>query len=279
VDARVLFTDPPDARMSSRPFLTAVWRDLVMLTWAVDARLLRPHLPRGVEIDPWRGDALASIVAFRMEQVRVRGLAVPCHTAFPEVNLRMYVRRHLPDGTWRRGVVFVREIVPRAAIAAVARRVYGEPYVAMPMREAHVSGAPDAEGRPRRTLLYEWQRDGAWERVVALAANAPHPMRHGSIEEFIAEHYFGYTARGPHATREYEVRHRRWQVVPLAECFVEADLAALYGPPWADALGAPPVSSFLADGSDVTVLPGRDVPGTSRADIERAAAAAPLRLT
>ena len=257
--------------MSPRPFLTAAWRDLVMLSWAVDARLLRSLLPRGVELDPWRGDTLASIVAFRMEQVRVRGIAVPCHTAFPEVNLRFYVRRRLTDGTWRRGVVFVREIVPRAAIALVARRLYGEPYVAMPMREAHVPGVPDDEGRPRRTLLYEWQREGSWERVVALAASAPHPMRRGSIEEFIAEHYFGYTARGARTTREYEVQHVPWQVVPLAECFVEADLAALYGPAWADALSAAPVSTFLADGSDVAVMPGVDVPDTARSARDHAA--------
>jgi uncharacterized protein YqjF (DUF2071 family) len=257
--------------MTARPFLTAAWRDLVMLTWAVDARLLRSGLPRGVELDPWRGDTLASVVAFRMERVRVRGLAVPCHTTFPEVNLRFYVRRRLPNGEWRRGVVFVREIVPRAAIALVAQRVYGEPYVAMPMREAHVTGAPDEAGRPRRTLLYEWQHDGAWERVVALAVDAPHPMRAGSVEEFIAEHYYGYTARGARATREYEVQHPRWQVVPIAECFLEADLARLYGPAWAEALAAAPLSSFLADGSDVAVFPGTDVPGTARADLDRAA--------
>jgi uncharacterized protein YqjF (DUF2071 family) len=248
--------------MSERPFLTAAWRDLVMLTWAVDQRLLRSLLPRGVELDLWRGDALASVVAFRFERVRVRGLAVPCHTAFPEVNLRFYVRRRADDGTWRRGVVFVQEMVPRAAIALVAQRLYGEPYVARPMREAHVAGASGDDGRPRRTLLYEWQRDGAWERVVALAVDAPHPMRAGSTEEFIAEHYYGYTARAARPTQEYRVAHPRWNVVPLAECFLEADIATLYGRPWVEPLAQPPVSTFLADGSDIAVFPGRALAGT-----------------
>ena len=251
--------------MSTRPFLTAAWRDLVMLTWAVDQRLLRTLLPRGVELDLWQGEALASVVAFRFERVRVRGVAVPCHTDFPEVNLRFYVRRRDESGAWRRGVVFVREIVPRAAIALVARRLYNEPYVALPMREAHLAGVPGEDGRPRRTLLYEWRRDDAWERVVALVADAPHPMRANSTEEFVAEHYYGYTARGPRATREYRVEHPRWNVVPLAECFLEADIASLYGPPWVEPLSQPPRSSFLAEGSAVAVHAGRDLPGTARA--------------
>lgn len=250
--------------MAARPFLTAAWRDLIMLSWAVDQRLLKAHLPRGVELDLWKGEALASVVAFRFEQVRVRGVAIPFHTAFPEVNLRFYVRRRTADGEWRRGVVFVKELVPRAAIALVARKLYGEPYEALPMREAHVEGLRDDEGRPRRTLLYEWQREGNWERVIALAADAPHPMRRGSTEEFIAEHYYGYTARGPRATREYRVAHPSWNVVPLAECFLEADIASLYGQPWVEPLTQAPVSTFLADGSAVEVFPGVDVPGTER---------------
>ncbi len=249
--------------MSERPFLTAAWYDLVMLTWAVDQRLLTSLLPRGIELDLWRGDALASVVAFRFEQVRVRGIAIPFHTRFPEVNLRFYVKRTAPDGSVRRGVVFVQERVPRFAIAWVARTLYGEPYVATPMRDAHVQGVPANDGTPQRTLLYEWKREGDWERVVALANGQPRPMRGGSVEEFIAEHYWGYTGRGPKSTREYQVEHPRWNITPLVECFLEADIATLYGPSWVAPLSQAPVSTFLADGSAVAVYPGRDVEGTT----------------
>jgi len=250
--------------MTETPFLTAAWRDLVILTWPVEQRLLASYLPRGVELDLWRGQALASVVAFRFEQVRVRGLSIPFHTVFPEVNLRFYVKRLGPDGEWRRGVVFVQEMVPRAAIAWVARRVYNEPYVALPMREAHMAGTPGDDGEARRTLLYEWQRDDSWERVVALAVGAPRPMRAGSVEEFIAEHYWGYTGRGARSTREYRVVHQRWNISPLAECFLEADIGSLYGQPWVAPLSEAPLSAFLADGSEVCVFPGQDVEGTAR---------------
>lgn len=191
-------------------------------------------------------------------------LSIPFHNAFPEVNLRFYVRRLGPDGEWRRGVVFVREIVPRAAIAWVARRVYHEPYVALPMREAHLTGTPGENGESRRTLLYEWRRDDSWERVVALTVGESRPMRAGSVEEFIAEHYWGYTGRGARSTREYRVAHPRWNITPLAECFLEADLRSLYGQPWVAPLSEAPLSTFLADGSEVSVFPGRDVEGTAR---------------
>lgn len=250
--------------MTETPFLTAAWRDLVMLTWSVEQRLLASYLPRGVQLDLWRGQALASVVAFRFEQVRVRGLSIPFHTSFPEVNLRFYVRRQGPDGEWRRGAVFVQEMVPRAAIAWVARRVYNEPYVALPMREAHIAGTPGDNGEARRTLLYEWRRDNSWERVVALAIGAPRPMRAGSVEEFIAEHYWGYTGRGARSTREYRVAHPRWNISPLAECFLEADIRTLYGQPWVAPLSEAPLSTFLAEGSEVSVFPGQNVEGTAR---------------
>ncbi len=235
-----------------------------MLTWAVDQRLLASYLPRGVELDLWRGSPLASVVAFRFDEVRMHGVAIPFHTSFPEVNLRFYVRRQLPDGTWRRGVVFVQEMVPRAAIAWVARRLYGESYVALPMREAHLPGIPGDDGEPRRTLLYEWRRDDSWERVVALAAGTPRPMRGGSVEEFIADHHWGYTARRARATLEYHVDHPRWNMIPLVECFLEADIASLYGRPWVAALSEAPISTILAEGSEVSVYRGRDVEGTAR---------------
>lgn len=250
--------------MNSTPFLTAAWRDLIMLTWSVEQKLLASYLPRGVELDLWKGQALASVVAFRFEKVRVRGFSVPFHTSFPEVNLRFYVRRKMPTGEWRRGVVFVQEMVPRATIAWAARRLYDEPYVSLPMREAHLPGVRGDDGESRRTLLIEWNRDDSWERVVALAIGDPRPMRAGSLEEFVTEHYWGYTARGARATMEYHVQHPRWNISPLAECFLEADIRTLFGQPWVAPLSESPLSAVLADGSDIEVFRGTELPATAR---------------
>jgi uncharacterized protein YqjF (DUF2071 family) len=248
-------------RDPERPFLTATWRDLVMVTWAIDPAVLRPLVPPGTELDRWQGDVLVSLVAFDFADTRLRGVRIPFHVRFPEVNLRFYVRRRGPDGDWRRGAVFVQEMVPRRAIAWVARAVYGEPYVRRPMRRTAVPEASLAGAGPgaTRSLVYEWQRGGDWERVIALVAMPPRGMRRGSIEEFIAEHYWGYTRRPGRPTLEYRVRHPRWEIALAADCLVEADLEALYGRAFAKALLAPPVSTFVAEGSEVAIYPGRPI--------------------
>ena len=247
------------ADVGEKPFLTASWRDIVMVTWAVDPGILGRYLARDTELDIWQGQALMSLVAFDFRDVRVFGLPIPLHTRFPEVNLRFYVRRKLPDGTWRRGVTFVQEMVPRAAIAIVARTFYGEQYTSRRMRriaipELELTGANENE---TRSLVYEWKREGEWERVAVLVTTPPRGMRRGSVEEFVAEHYWGYTRRAGRATFEYRVDHEPWNISMTAECMIEADLATLYGPLFERALSASPVASFVASGSPVAVYPGR----------------------
>ena len=114
-------------------FLTAEWRDLVMLNYAVDPAILVPHVPNGTELDTWEGTTFTSLVAFSFLSTRVKSLPIPFHRDFEEINLRFYVRAKGPEG-WRRGVVFVKEVVPRLAIASVARWLYNENYVACPTR-------------------------------------------------------------------------------------------------------------------------------------------------
>src|SRR5215510_2223708 len=118
-----------------KPFLTAEWRYLAMLNYEIDAAILLPLVPKGTELDSWAGKTLVSIVGFLFLNSRVRGLAVPFHENFEEINLRFYVRRKTDDG-WRRGVVFIKEIVPRVAIALVARWLYNENYIALPTGNA-----------------------------------------------------------------------------------------------------------------------------------------------
>src|SRR6267154_1965683 len=104
-----------------------------MLNHVVDPRLIASLVPSGTEIDFENGETFLSVVGFLFLDTRLLGVPVPFHRDFEEVNLRFYVRRKSAD-TWRRGVVFIREFVPRCAIAFVARTFYGENYVAVPMK-------------------------------------------------------------------------------------------------------------------------------------------------
>src|SRR5947209_10281660 len=154
----------------SRRFLTAAWRDLVMLNYAIDPAVLQPLVPRGTELDPWKGRHFVSVVGFRFERTRVLGLAIPFHRNFEEINLRFYVRRRAGE-EWRRGVVFVKEIVQRFAIAAVARWVYNENYVVCPMNSS--TRLPDeALGTPG-LIEYGWASGSRRNCVRAVFHGAP----------------------------------------------------------------------------------------------------------
>ncbi len=240
------------AEHQPRPFLTAEWRCLLMMNYDIDPAILATLVPRGVELDLWEGRALVSLVGFRFLNTRVRGWPIPCHRDFDEVNLRFYVRRQV-DGELRRGVAFVREVVPRRAIAWVARVVYNEPYVALPMRHT-LDMARAAAGEPG-SVRYEWKR-GAWCAISATTAGPPQPLIAGSEAEFIAEHYWGYTATRDGGTREYRVAHPPWRVWQTVNSHFDCDVERMYGPQFCRALTARPCSALVAEGSAVAVYPG-----------------------
>src|SRR5882672_9139043 len=188
-------------------FLTATWRDLAMVNYEIDPAILKERVPAGCELDFRFGRTFVSVVGFQFLRTRVLGIPIPFHRNFEEVNLRFYVRRQV-DGAWRRGVVFIKELVPRAAIAVVARRVYGENYVAVPMRHS-VELAPEYDSTK---LSYGWNRLGEWEGLTVSFSGAPSLPSEDSEEAFIAEHYWGYSRQADQTTVEYQVEHPRWRV-------------------------------------------------------------------
>lgn len=228
-------------------FLQAEWRNLIMLNYAVDPAILIPHLPPGTELDYWQGKALVSMVGFQFLNTRVLGIKWPWHINFEEVNLRFYVRRF--DGQqWKRGVVFISEIVPKILIATIANTLYNERYQAMPMRHSIVPAGVD-----KLRIRYEWQSKGRWNALEALIDKSLKPMPADSPEAFIFEHYWGYNQLSRHTTHEYEVVHPSWQIADCEEAFFDADIANLYGQEFVPFLSQKPASVFYAFGSAVSV--------------------------
>jgi len=249
-----------------RPLLTAEWRHLVMLNYEVDPEILTPLVPVGTTLDLWRGRALVSVVGFRFYGTRLFGAAIPGHRDFDEVNLRFYVRRELPGGETRHGVVFVRELVSRLAVALVARLAYNEPYRALRMRSETPRRESEAPGR----LAYEWRIGGAWEGMPATALGAPAVPDPGSETAFITQHHWGYTRQRDGSTVEYEVEHPSWRTWAAGEATLAMDVARLYGAAFVAALGRAPVSALVADGSAVSVSPPRRL-GGARPELTRRA--------
>src|SRR6185437_8459013 len=239
---------PADPPPRERPALRAAWLDLAMLSYAVDPDALRAYVPAGTELDAFLGTTYVSVVGFRFARTRVFGVPIPGHVNFDEVNLRFYVRRLAPEG-WRRGVVFLRQLVPRRAIAWTARAWYNEPYRTLPMRHTI---ARRADGWPT-AARYDWRRRGRWEGLSVRTSAEPAPIAADSAEAFIAEHYWGYTRQRDGSTIEYRVAHPRWRAAPADDARFDADALALYGAPFDALLAGQPAFAFVADGSPVTV--------------------------
>ena len=242
--------------VSRRPFLTARWEHLLLLNYAVDPALLAPLVPRGTELDFWDGRALCSLVGFRFVDTRLLGIPVAWHRDFDEVNLRFYVRRTTADGDVRRAVVFIRELVPRWAIATLARLVYNEPYLAVPMDHT-VEVSPDRGG----PVAYRWRHDGQPFALEATVSGAPLPLAADTEAEFITEHYWGYTRQRDGGTLEYQVEHPRWRVWDAVSPAFTGPAANLYGPAFGEILKGKPQSAFVAEGSPIVVHKGRRIQG------------------
>ena len=233
-----------------RVFLTARWHYLALLNYAVDPSLLTHRVPPGTEIDRFGDRTYVSVVGFRFLQTRVLGVAVPLHQDFDEINLRFYVRRRAADG-WRRGVAFVRELVPKRAIATVARLAFCEPYAAVAMSHEVVDRG---EGAGRHVSAeYGW-RDRRGGCTIALRAHGdPVLPTAGSAEEFIVEHYWGYGIDRKGRGLEYGVRHDPWRLWSADDAAFSGDAAAAYGTELAQIVTRTPDSAFLAEGSPISV--------------------------
>jgi len=235
--------------MESRTFLKAKWVNLLMLNYEVDPAILQPFLPAYTEHDLWRGKALVSMVGFLFKDTSVLGIKWPFHINFEEVNLRFYVR-HFDGKKWKRGAVFISEIVPKSVIAIIANNLYKEHYHAMPMRHSILPTNDQTD------YLYEWKRKGKWNKLGGTVSNSFAPIQPGSPEEFIFEHYWGYNTWSDTVTMQYQVEHISWEVAQVTSPVFEADITGLYGAAFEPYLRLKPLSAFFAKGSDIGVRMG-----------------------
>ena len=220
-----------------------------MLNYRVPRELLLRYVPAGTELDLWRGSAYVSVVGFLFCDTRLLGLPIPFHSTFEEVNLRFYVRRTVA-GESRRAVTFIRELVPRAAIAIVAKLAYNEPYRVLPMRH-RIDVSPDL-ARPTR-VKYEWKGSSGWAGLRVTTDGPAGALVPGSEEEFITQHFWGYTAQRDGTTVEYEVRHPTWLLWPVRDAEFHGEPATICPTEFVLHLAGTPHSALLADGSAVSV--------------------------
>lgn len=227
-------------------FLTAEWRKLIMANYDVDPSILEKFLPYKTVLDSFNGKCYVSLVGFRFQNTRILNLSVPFHTDFPEINLRFYVR--FKEGNeWKRGVVFLKEIVPKPTISFVANLIYKEKYISLPVRHSEEFNEDSLK------ISYEWKFRNHWQKLSVKTSPNSIPLVPGSEEEFITEHFWGYSNINKHTTGEYEVAHPLWEIYPVTGFEINCNFKDLYGSEFAGLDTMEPQSVFLAEGSKIIV--------------------------
>jgi uncharacterized protein YqjF (DUF2071 family) len=236
--------------MKQKKFLTAQWLRLIMANYEVDPAILKPFVPAKTELDTWNNRTYVSLVGFLFYDTRVMGIRVPFHVTFPEVNLRFYVR-YKENEEVKRGVVFIKEIVPLQAITFIANTLFKEKYVTLPMKNfVHTTEQLQQVG-------YSWKFKNHWNKLEVETGLKKFPNQPGSEEEFITEHYWGYSGINENRSGEYQVAHPSWDVYPVDKYTIDCNFGQLYGPAFSGLKDQKPLSVFLAEGSEISVFKKR----------------------
>ena len=230
------------------------WEDLVMVNYEVDQDWVQQFVPSGCELALFGGRAFVSVVLFRFHKTKFLGIPMPFFRDFPEINLRIYVNR-TENGVTKRGVVFIKELIPHKLPAFVANKLFKENFFVTPMK---------AEYGEKR-ISYEW---GAGNVVKGEKVGELLDWQKGTEEEFIGNNFWAFKDLGLGAGRkgkedrrrtcEFKITHKPWKMQRLANLELNIDFQTLYGKGWAAHINPAPTSTFYVDGSGVGVsLPNK----------------------
>lgn len=240
------------------PFLTAGWRKIILANYVIDAHHLSHLIPYKTELDTYNDTCYVSLVGFLFDDVKIKGVPIPFHTEFPEINLRFYVKHQTKNGAWRRGVVFIKEFVPKMMVSFVANNIYGEHYETVDMDHSWIEKQDTLEIEYSLSAFDYAQSDKRF-LMRAVAEKNPTEIPLACEAEFITEHYWGYTKKGKHETSEYEVWHPRWKTYPVKEFSCNFDFGLLYGKEFEFLNELKPFSVMLAEGSEIKVMQGNSI--------------------
>jgi uncharacterized protein YqjF (DUF2071 family) len=207
------------------------WRGLLFAHWRVPHDLLRPHVPRNLELEEYDGSAWIGMTPFRVTGLRARGLPpLPFVSSFDELNCRTYVRRDDRPGIW----FFSLDASSRLAVEA-ARRTYGLPY-----RHARIHNTRDG-------FRAERADGGASFAATYRPLGEPYTAERGTLEYFLVERYCLYGADGD---LRADIHHRPW---PLQDAQATVDQRGVSPV----ALEGEPICHYAAR-QDVVVWPPHD---------------------
>jgi hypothetical protein len=230
----------------NKAFLSARWENLIMANYEVNPEVLSPYLPHGVELDFFNNKTYVSLVGFMFKKTSLFKIPIPFWGTFEEINLRFYVKR-IEGNEIKRGVVFINETVPHRLVAWVANKLYKEHYIAIPTKNEI-----DFK-KTIKKVKYKWEINKNWNHISVNASIEKEEMLPGSMQEFIFEHYYGYTKIKKKQSQEYKINHPRWFVNKISEYSINCDFSSMYGEDFSFLNSRQPNSVIIAEGSEITV--------------------------
>ncbi|WP_293871734.1 DUF2071 domain-containing protein [Flavobacterium sp.] len=227
-------------------FLKANWENIIMANYEIESEILIPFLPKGVALDLYNGKAYISLVGFMFKNTKLFNIPIPLLGTFEEINLRFYVTRKEGNQT-KRGVVFINETIPYKLVAWMANKLYKEHYTVVPTKNDIRSNATNQE------IEFGWLLNKKWNSIFVEAEIKSEKMKVNSLEQFIYEHYYGYTKIDEQTTEEYQLQHPSWKVHEVVNYKIDCDFKAMYGEPFWVLNHTKPTAVFIAEGSKVAV--------------------------
>ena len=237
------------------------WRDLLFAHWPVPVAAVRALIPPGLEVDTFDGATWLGIVPFRMAGVMLRPLPdLPWISAFPELNVRVYVTRDGKPGVW---FLSLDATNPLAVMAA--RRLFHLPYYRSDIditsrgdgfdyrclrRGPLPNPLPQGEG-VRSPSLWEGLGEGAPPSLVAhyRPTSPVYNAAPGTLEHWLTERYCLYAASPRGALYRTEVHHHPWPLQQATAGFDANTISAAGGLP----ISGPPAHLHFARRIDVVI--------------------------
>jgi uncharacterized protein YqjF (DUF2071 family) len=226
-------------------FLKANWENLIMANYEVDPSILKPYLPKGLELDFYNDKTYASLVGFMFKKTSLFGIPIPFFGSFEEINLRFYVRK-VEGEKIKKGVVFINETVPFKIVALLANKLYKEHYISIPTKNT-------IDVAEHKHINYQWKMKDKWNSIRVQSKINKDKIALSSIEEFIFERYFGFTKLSPSSTQEYRIHHPKWMTNKILNSNIDCDFGTMYGDAFSNLNNQAPSSIIMAEGSQVSV--------------------------
>jgi uncharacterized protein len=218
------------------------WHDLLFAHWPVPADDLRPHVPDGLDVQEFDGTSWIGVVPFRMSGVMRRYVPdIPGISAFPEINVRLYVERDGRPGVWFLSL----DAANRLAVWA------GRQFFHLPYHYARMSIVEDGS-----TFRYDSRRPGATFAARYAPTSDVYRAAEGTLEHWLTERYCLYAQAGDGSLWRNDVHHAPWPLQHAETAIDENTMLA----PHRLTLSGPPAHLHFARRVDVVVWSGERIP-------------------